>query len=87
MAETTSKRKSSGPKKPKYKALPKAPSMSASLAVWERYKKRANEIMKENFAKKAEYDKKRKAYEQAKALRERIKKDAKNAYAKLRTRL
>lgn len=86
MAESTLKRKTTGPKKPKYKALPKAPSMSASLVVWERYKKRAAEIMKENLAKKAEYDKKRKAFETAKALRERIKRDAKNAFAKLRSK-
>lgn len=77
------KKKPQAPAKPTYKPLPKAPDMSASLAVWQRYEKRVKQVMKENFAKKADYLKKRKAYETAKNLRERIKKDAKKAYSRL----
>lgn len=85
MAEVNStKRKTTGPKKPKYKALPKAPSMSASLAVWQRYEKRVQEVMKDNLRKKAEYDKKRKAFEDAKKIRDSIKRKAKESFARLR---
>ena len=85
MAEVkTTTRKAAGPKKPKYKALPKAPSMSASLAVWQRYEKRVQEVMKDNLRKKAEYDKKRKAFEDAKKIRDSIKRKAKESFARLR---
>lgn len=85
MAEVNStKRKAAGPKKPKYKALPKAPSMSASLSVWQRYEKRVQEVMKDNLRKKAEYDKKRKAFEDAKKIRDSIKRKAKESFARLR---
>ena len=85
MAEVNStKRKTAGPKKPKYKALPKAPSMSASIAVWQRYEKRVQEVMKDNLRKKAEYDKTRKAFEDAKKIRDSIKRKAKESFARLR---
>ena len=45
------------PKKPKAKALPKRPKASASLSVWENYKKRVDEVRKAN--KKAVDDWKR----------------------------
>ena len=84
MAQSTEDvKKKKGPVKPKYKPLPKAPAMTASLAVWQRYEKRVKEVMKENFAKKAEYDKKKKDYEKAKELRIRIKKDARKAFSRL----
>lgn len=84
MATKTST-KGKAPKKPKYKPLPKAPSMSASLSVWERYKQRAEDVMKENLKRKAEYEKKRKAYEMAKTIREKIKENAKKAFSRLKT--
>lgn len=36
------------PKKPKAKALPKRPKASASLTVWENYKKKCDEVRKNN---------------------------------------
>ena len=45
------------PKKPKYKALPKAPKMSASKDAWKSYESKVKAITAENQKKKAEYEK------------------------------
>ena len=51
------------PKRPKYKAMPKAPKMTASMETWNRYEAKRKEITKENLKKKGEYEKTLKAYE------------------------
>lgn len=51
------------PRRPKYKALPKAPKMTASMESWNRYEQKRSEVTKENLKKKAAYDKAVKAYE------------------------
>ena len=70
------------PTKPKYKPLPKAPDMNASVKAWENYDKRVKAVIKYNLAKKAEYDKKVKAIksvaETKKRIRQSIKKARKN---------
>lgn len=75
MAKIT--RSSKMPAKPKYKPLPKAPGMSASVAAWKAYEKRVQTVTQYNLAKKAEYDKKIsaiKSIEKMKmTIRERIK--------------
>lgn len=67
------------PKKPKYKAMPKAPKMSASLETWRRYESRVKAVIGENNKRKAEYAKKLQAYESAIKMRESIKAMARNA--------
>lgn len=71
------------PKRPKYKALPKAPKMSASAESWKRYEAKLKAINADNQKLKAEYDKAVKNYETAIKNRERIKDIAKNARIKL----
>lgn len=72
------------PKRPSYKALPKAPKMSASAESWKRYEAKLKAVNAENQKKKAEYEKAVKAYETAIKNREKIKDIAKNANAKLK---
>lgn len=67
------------PKKPKYKAMPKAPKMSASDDSWKAYAKKSDAVVAENRKRKSEYDKKVKAYEASVKMRESIKKKAKDA--------
>lgn len=81
-ATLTSKKKAA--KRPKYRAMPKAPKMSASLDVWQRYAKKVDEIYKENLKRKTEYDRKRKAYEDARKQRERIKQTAEAKKSRLK---
>lgn len=61
------------PKKPKFNALPKAPKMTASDATWDNYRKRVDEVKKVNDKKKAEYLKKKSAYEAELKKRQQIK--------------
>jgi hypothetical protein len=44
------------PKKPKFKALPKAPKMSASKEAWRNYEQKLKAVSAENAKKKAEYE-------------------------------
>ena len=67
------------PKKPKYKALPKAPKMSASKESWNNYNKKVTAVSVENQKLKADYERKLKAYETEIKQREKIKEKAKNA--------
>ena len=71
------------PAKPKYKPMPKAPSMSASVATWQAYDKRVKAVIKENLAKKAEYDRKVNAIKSV----EKVKKDIKARVAKARKKV
>lgn len=71
------------PTKPKYKAQPKAPRMTASPEAWKRYDAKVSEISKENLKRKAAYESAVKAYENAIKQREAIKAKARNAKAKL----
>lgn len=74
-------------KRPRYKALPKAPKMSASLDVWKRYEHRVSQIMSENLKKKAEYDKKISAIKSINKQKESIKNKVSTAKAKLSARI
>lgn len=67
------------PKKPKFKAMPKAPKMTASDDAWKSYSKKADAVIAENRKRKAEYEKKVKAYEQSVKMRESIKAKTRNA--------
>lgn len=67
------------PKKPKFKALPKAPKMTASEDAWKNYSKRADAVIAENRKRQSEYVKKVKAYEAAIKMRESIKNKLRNA--------
>jgi hypothetical protein len=67
------------PKKPKFKALPKAPKMTASEDAWKNYSKRADAVIAENRKRQSEYEKKVKAYENAIKMRESIKNKLRNA--------
>ena len=67
------------PKKPKFKALPKAPKMTASEDAWKNYSKRADAVIAENRKRQSEYEKKVKAYEYAIKMRETIKNKLRNA--------
>lgn len=69
----------SKPKKPHYKAMPKAPKMNASKEAWANYNKKVNEIQKINNALKADFEKKTRAYESEMKQREKIKEKARNA--------
>lgn len=70
------------PTRPKFKAMPKAPKVSASSDAWKRYEQRVKAVTAENQKRKAEYEKKLKAYEQELKQRERIKQNAQSAKAK-----
>lgn len=68
----------SKPKKPRFKALPKAPKMSAATEAWKRYEQKLKEVNAENQKKKSEYEKKMKAYEAEMKSRERLKEKARS---------
>lgn len=70
------------PKKPKFKALPKAPKMSASKEAWRNYEQKLKAVSAENAKKKAEYDRELKAYESEMKSRASIKEKAAKAKAK-----
>lgn len=67
------------PTRPKYKALPKAPKMTASKETWANYNKKVTAISAENQKLKADYEKKLKAYDAEIKQREKIKEKARNA--------
>lgn len=71
------KKSKSSVKKPKYKALPKAPKMSASIESWKKYEQRVREVTAENLKKKAAYEKAKKEKDAIKAYKEKIKERAK----------
>lgn len=71
------------PSRPSYKAMPKAPKMSASDETWKNYEKRVQAVIAENQKRKGEYEKKQKAYDASIKLRENIKAKARAAKAKL----
>lgn len=71
------------PTRPRYKAMPKAPKMSASDESWKAFEKRVQAVIAENQKRKGEYEKKVKAYDASIKLRENIKAKAKAAKAKL----
>lgn len=66
-------------KKPKYKALPKAPKMSASIEAWRRYEQRVKAVTAENLKKKAEYEKVQREKQAIKQFKEKIKERARAA--------
>ena len=51
------------PKKPKFRALPKAPKATASAQSWENYRRKLDEVKKVNDRLLAEYKKKKAAYD------------------------
>lgn len=71
------------PKRPKYKALPKAPKMSASVETWKRYETRLKSVMGENLKRKNAYESAFKSFNAAVKMRERIKEIAKTAKSRL----
>lgn len=71
------------PSRPRYKAMPKAPKMSASDESWKAYEKRVQAVISENQKRKSEYDKKLRAYDQSVKMREQIKAKARAAKMKL----
>lgn len=66
----------SKPKKPKYKALPKAPKMSAAAEAWKRYEAKVKTVNAKNQKRKSEYEKKLRAYETEMKNREKLKEKA-----------
>ena len=70
------------PKQPKYKAMPKAPSMKASPDAWKRYEARVAEVTKENLKKKSAYESAVKSYESEIKKRESIKAKVRTAKSK-----
>lgn len=71
------------PTRPTFKAMPKAPKMSASDESWKNYEKRVMAVIAENQKRKNEYEKKLRAYEASIKLRENIKAKAAKAKMKL----
>jgi hypothetical protein len=67
------------PKKPQYKALPKAPKMSAATESWKRYEAKVKAVNAENQKRKSEYEKKVRAYETEMRNREKLKEKARAA--------
>lgn len=70
-------------KKPRYKALPKAPKTTASLETWRNYERKVNEVVSANMNLKAEYEKKLNALKQI----EKMKSDIKNKIASLKSKV
>lgn len=70
------------PKKPKYKAMPKAPKMSASKDAWRNYNEKVKAVTAENAKRKAEYERQLKAYNAEIKMRQTIKDNAAKAKAK-----
>jgi len=71
------------PSKPKLKKTPKQPKSTASIEVWNNYKKRVDAIDAQNKKTMADYNKKLSAYEQEQKKKESIK----NAAAKAKARI
>lgn len=83
MSTTTTSNKTKMPKKPTYKPMPKAPSMSASLATWKKYQQAVMKTAAENQKKKTEYERKVSAIKSV----EKAKKNIKDSVAKTRKRV
>lgn len=71
------------PKKPKFKALPKAPKATASDQSWENYRRKLDEVKKANDVLASKYKKEKKAYDDQVKKRQAIK----NKAAKMRSDL
>lgn len=71
------------PKKPKFKALPKAPKATASAQSWENYRRNLDEVKKVNDRKMAEYKKQKAAYDAEQKKHQALKDKA----AKMRSEL
>lgn len=67
------------PVKPKFKAMPKAPKMTASKEAWANYNKKVSAVTAENQKLKSDFEKRLKAYETEIKQREKIKEKARNA--------
>ena len=68
------------PVKPKLKALPKKPKMTASKETWDRYYQRLKQVQAQNKKLLAEYKKKLKAYEAEVNRRKKIAEQARKKY-------
>lgn len=71
------------PSRPRYKAMPKAPKMTASDESWKAFEKRVQAVIAENQKRKSDYEKKLKAYDASIKLRNDIKAKMRAAKAKL----
>lgn len=71
------------PSRPRYKAMPKAPKMTASDESWKAFEKRVQAVIAENQKRKSDYEKKQKAYDASIKLRNDIKAKMRAAKAKL----
>lgn len=71
------------PSRPRYKAMPQAPKMTASDEIWKAFEKRVQAVIAENQKRKSDYEKKLKAYDASIKLRNDIKAKMRAAKAKL----
>lgn len=71
------------PSRPRYKAMPKAPKITASDESWKAFEKRVQAVIAENQKRKSDYEKKLKAYDASIKLRNDIKAKMRAAKAKL----
>lgn len=71
------------PSRPRYKAMPKAPKMTASDESWKAFEKRVQAVIAENQKRKSDYEKKLKAYDASIKLRNDIKAKMRAAKAKI----
>ena len=71
------------PSRPRYKAMPKAPKMTASDESWKAFEKRVQAVIAENQKRKSDFEKKLKAYDASIKLRNDIKAKMRAAKAKL----
>lgn len=71
------------PRKPKFKAMPKAPKMTASAESWKRYNEKVSQVISENQKLNATFEKEKKAYETEMKNREKIKERARVAKSKM----
>lgn len=70
------------PKAPKYKKDPKAPKAGASIGTLENYKKRCDDVAKENQKRRSDYEKALKAYDAEKERKKKLRADGKKVLAK-----
>lgn len=71
------------PSRPRYKAMPKAPKITASDESWKAFEKRVQAVIAENQKRKSDYEKKLKSYDASIKLRNDIKAKMRAAKAKL----
>lgn len=83
MSTSTSTQKKKMPAKPKYRPMPKAPAMTASVKAWEAYEKRVKAVIQYNLAKQADYEKKVKAIKSVDDTKKRIRESVKRARKKV----